>query len=308
MGGDDDRHDRHYPYARYDECSWHPEEVARRLGELVHRRRGAGGASSSSFERENVAEMTTATRGNDKRLLTRGRSTSEVRALRRTYGGNALHGDHPDIDDDDDEEDDDDGARRNGVDRRPSSSSSWRRLRRSSSGSTSRPIVAYVYASFVVPLTPIFRAFYDQLKEPLIVMLLFSASISLCLGNTADALSIGMALVIVSLVAAVQEYRSERGEMRGALFFFATFFPSFPLSVCFALFLFRFRRRLGSCAIPWNDSRRRRRRRSPEWGGGEGEGGEGTLTRTPFPLPRHFSTPPPLNGRRRHCHFLLKRF
>ena len=40
-------------------------------------------------------------------------------------------------------------------------------------------------------------------------MLLASAAISLFLGQTADAMSIGFALAIVSLVAAVQEYRSE---------------------------------------------------------------------------------------------------
>jgi len=59
-------------------------------------------------------------------------------------------------------------------------------------------------------ILPIVHAFYDQLKEPLIVMLLFSAAISLVLGNSADAVSIAMALSIVSLVAAVQEYRSEK--------------------------------------------------------------------------------------------------
>jgi magnesium-transporting ATPase (P-type) len=40
-------------------------------------------------------------------------------------------------------------------------------------------------------------------------MLLGSAAISITLGNRADAVSIGIALLIVSLVAAVQEYRSE---------------------------------------------------------------------------------------------------
>ena len=44
-------------------------------------------------------------------------------------------------------------------------------------------------------------------------MLLFSAAISLFLGNAADAISIALALSIVSLVAAVQEYRSEKGEL-----------------------------------------------------------------------------------------------
>ncbi len=58
-------------------------------------------------------------------------------------------------------------------------------------------------------LVPIFSAFLSQLKEPLILMLLGSAAISLILGNTADAMSIAIALVIVGLVAAVQEYRSE---------------------------------------------------------------------------------------------------
>jgi hypothetical protein len=44
-------------------------------------------------------------------------------------------------------------------------------------------------------------------------MLLVSAGISLLLGNQADAISIGMALGIVSAVAAIQEYRSEKGKL-----------------------------------------------------------------------------------------------
>ena len=59
-------------------------------------------------------------------------------------------------------------------------------------------------------LVPILSALSSQLKEPLILMLLFSAAISLVLGNVADAVSIGIALFIVSFVAAIQEYRSER--------------------------------------------------------------------------------------------------
>jgi hypothetical protein len=38
------------------------------------------------------------------------------------------------------------------------------------------------------------------------------AGVSLCLGNAADSVSIGMALAIISMVAAIQEYRSKRGE------------------------------------------------------------------------------------------------
>lgn len=56
----------------------------------------------------------------------------------------------------------------------------------------------------------IVQSVVQQLKEPLILMLLSSAVLSLVLGNTADAISIFFALFIVSLVAAVQEVRSER--------------------------------------------------------------------------------------------------
>lgn len=66
-----------------------------------------------------------------------------------------------------------------------------------------------VFLKKVPFLLPVLTALAGQLKEPLIIMLLFSAGISLVLGNTADAVSIGIALLIVSLVAAVQEYRSE---------------------------------------------------------------------------------------------------
>jgi hypothetical protein len=58
----------------------------------------------------------------------------------------------------------------------------------------------------------VLRAFCDQLREPLILMFLFLAGVYLCLGNAADAVSIEMVLAIVSMVAAIQEYRSERGE------------------------------------------------------------------------------------------------
>lgn len=64
---------------------------------------------------------------------------------------------------------------------------------------------------FCVPwLTPILEALAGQLKEPLILMLLASACLSVALGNAADAVSIAVALTIVAVVAAVQEYRSEQ--------------------------------------------------------------------------------------------------
>ena len=59
-------------------------------------------------------------------------------------------------------------------------------------------------------IQPVGQALYGQLKEPLILMLLGSAGISIVLGNCADAISIAVALLIVSSVAAIQEYRSER--------------------------------------------------------------------------------------------------
>lgn len=67
---------------------------------------------------------------------------------------------------------------------------------------------AKLYMPFWV--SPVFSALTDQAKEPLNLMLLFSAAISIALGNTNDATSIAIALLIVSLVAAVQEYRSEQ--------------------------------------------------------------------------------------------------
>ncbi len=105
----------------------------------------------------------------------------EIRALRVAFGSNSLHGD----------EDVEDGEVDNGG---------GRQFVRSIRGMLKR-------LSFMVP---IITAFYDQLKEPLIIMLLFSAAISLFLGNSADAMSIALALTIVSLVAAIQEYRSEQ--------------------------------------------------------------------------------------------------
>jgi Ca2+-transporting ATPase len=58
-------------------------------------------------------------------------------------------------------------------------------------------------------ISSITSAFISQLKEPLIIILLISAVVSLFIGEKADAISIGIALTIVSFVAAIQEYRSE---------------------------------------------------------------------------------------------------
>lgn len=66
-----------------------------------------------------------------------------------------------------------------------------------------------LFRHYVLPLYNILATLAGQLKEPLILMLLASALISVLLGNYADAASIAVALFIVSLVAAIQEYRSE---------------------------------------------------------------------------------------------------
>lgn len=64
-------------------------------------------------------------------------------------------------------------------------------------------------SQYTACVSPIFTALVSQLKEPLILMLLGSAAVSIALGNQSEAISIAFALLIVSMVAAVQEYRSE---------------------------------------------------------------------------------------------------
>lgn len=165
-----------YPYSRSEECSWQPEEAARRLGALSS---SGSSLSSSSANINTDYDPLISSRSNeskDNSILTRGRATSDIRTLRRAFGSNSLHGDHNHDDD-------------------PNQQSS--------------PIKQAIQQLSAI-LLPILSAFTDQLKEPLIIMLLFSAGISLFLGNQADAISIALALAIVSLVAAIQEYRSEK--------------------------------------------------------------------------------------------------
>eukprot|EP00986_Skeletonema_menzelii_P000265 scaffold67_cov155-Skeletonema_menzelii.AAC.39 len=164
-----------YPYSRAEECSWQPEEAARRLGAL------SSLSSNSSFSTSTYESSSSSQQqqldNNHSSLLTRGRATMDVRRLRHTFGSNSLHGDHNHDDDD------------------------------INHSSVIQQITKQLLSEI---LLPILSAFTDQLKEPLIIMLLFSAAISLFLGNQADAISIALALTIVSLVAAIQEYRSEK--------------------------------------------------------------------------------------------------
>uniref|UniRef100_A0A183EUF6 Cation_ATPase_N domain-containing protein n=1 Tax=Gongylonema pulchrum TaxID=637853 RepID=A0A183EUF6_9BILA len=57
---------------------------------------------------------------------------------------------------------------------------------------------------------PLWRKYLDQFKNPLIMLLLASAAVSLLMGRTEDAISITIAIVIVVSVGFVQEYRSEK--------------------------------------------------------------------------------------------------
>lgn len=57
---------------------------------------------------------------------------------------------------------------------------------------------------------PLWKRYLEQYKEPLILLLLASAVISVLVGQWDDAISIVLAVVIVSTVGFVQEYRSEQ--------------------------------------------------------------------------------------------------
>lgn len=57
---------------------------------------------------------------------------------------------------------------------------------------------------------PLWLRFLQQFKETLILLLLASAAISAIMGNLSDAVSIAVAVTIVTTVGFVQEYRSEK--------------------------------------------------------------------------------------------------
>lgn len=57
---------------------------------------------------------------------------------------------------------------------------------------------------------PLWKKYLEQFKEPLILLLLGSAVISVLVGQYDDAISITIAIIIVVTVAFVQEYRSEQ--------------------------------------------------------------------------------------------------
>lgn len=62
----------------------------------------------------------------------------------------------------------------------------------------------------VKPDDPLWKKYLEQFRNPLILLLLGSALISVCMKQFDDALSITVAIIIVVTVAFVQEYRSEK--------------------------------------------------------------------------------------------------
>lgn len=193
-----------YPYSRAEECSWQPEEAARKLFSLLSENHADNGTnadgsgisssttstvtssvispSGTSTKTTYTTTKTTNTNNGDlsnntndaNSLLSRGWNASQIPTLRSLYGRNSL------------KDDDSDSNTPPTIFQRILSKPPFNSLR------------------------PICSSFLDQLKEPLILMLLASAGLSILLGNAADAISISIALTIVSLVAAIQEYRSER--------------------------------------------------------------------------------------------------
>jgi magnesium-transporting ATPase (P-type) len=201
---------KNYPFTRQEEMSWHPEEVARNLCSLLvttpypHSDIMCSGSGSSSSPNGSTMSSSYI---NGSTLLNRGLHSHSVPYLRTYYGCNSMKG----------EEDS------------TISTSNTNTTCTSSTATAYRyryyyyPVrVLTSYVSYYIPwlviwlkhtvsfLIPLGHTIVGQLKEPLILILLGSALLSLALGNSADAISIAIALAIVSLVAAIQEYRSEQ--------------------------------------------------------------------------------------------------
>lgn len=161
-----------YPYTRSEECSWQPEEVARHLAALATTTVVKTASTSGAAPGGGGA-------AGDETKTTTSSATASTHLLSHGWSKRQIR-----------------MLRDNyGVNRMP--------------GEKADEVPANFFDRRMPFLWPVFGALFGQLKEPLIIMLLGSAGLSLVLGNTADAISIGIALLIVSLVAAVQEYRSE---------------------------------------------------------------------------------------------------
>ncbi len=177
---DDDNYTSLYPFSRSEECSWQPEEVSNHLSDLLSI------ATDSIPKSAKTASLLSSLHrikrdSSNNNLLNCGWSTQQARYIRLLFGYNTVQND-----------DDDDGGDHNKSDK-----------------NTKKSQLSGIMKKFCPWFLPIFNAFTSQFSEPLNIMLLASAGISLALGQIADAVSIAVALAIVSLVAAVQEFRSE---------------------------------------------------------------------------------------------------
>lgn len=172
-----------YPFTRQEECSWHPEEAGRKLSQLLSVASDIESLISGSTYSYHSSSAKTHLEHelNNQHLMSRGWTTTQARYLRSIFGDNSIHG----RDDDDDQVD-------KFLNIIPIPKCCCKMLGRISPW-----------------WVPVCSGFISQFNEPLNIMLLVSAAISLMLKQTSDAVSIGLALTIVSLVAAVQEYRSE---------------------------------------------------------------------------------------------------
>lgn len=152
-----------YPYSRSEEYCWQPEEVARHLSALV---------------------ATTTNSSNLQHLLHHGWSSRHIPLLRRKYGSNVLHNDEDDEDYYDDNDDNvhedvntvenDQIRSRNLNNYRPPRPKSFRKR-------------CKLFCKHSLPcLPPIMSPLVGQLKEPLILMLLLSAGLSILLMNWAN--------------------------------------------------------------------------------------------------------------------------
>lgn len=171
-----------YPYTRKEECSWHPEEVSRKLSELLSLAKSRlvlEGNNENTRAAARFASVTLEQEMNNVHLLNRGWSTQQAHLLRLVFGKNEVSAE------------DEDGQ--NNL---------------KCCNLVTIPEIKWIKRK-IPSFYPIVGAFTSQFNEPLNLMLLMSAIISLVLKQTSDAISIGLALTIVSLVAAIQEYRSE---------------------------------------------------------------------------------------------------
>ncbi len=196
-----------YPYSRREECAWAPNSVADHLVGLLS-------LQSSSHSNSNSNSSVKITSGDGSGLMSRGWTTKQARLLRILFGRNIVT--TPD-DDNNNNNDNDNHANNNhnniiwigNVIPAPNVRRVLSQLHTLLHLPSNMPQVQRLSQRFPC-LKPILTALLSQLHEPLNLMLLASAFLSLViLHQPSDAISIFLALTIVCIVAAVQEYRSE---------------------------------------------------------------------------------------------------